>query len=153
MAKPKADRKKVIREVKANLSPIFVIVPKKLKPLREVYQRYSRKPAFFDFKDIDGVKNRLWKISDSNDVKVLLRAFDKQKLVIADGHHRFEISYDYFKNNKGRFKDLNYLMAYVTDDQPGLLILPTHRVLTLKYDLPEVLNRLSVYFGVKKVSA
>lgn len=152
LAKPKADRKKMIAQVKANLSPIFVVVPKPVKLLAGLMKKYTRFKPFITCKDCYGITNRLWKIDQPEEIKKITAAFSKEKLVIADGHHRFEISYDYFRKNKGRFKDLDYLMAFVTDAQKGLLILPTHRVATMDIDLTTLLKRLADKFYLKTVT-
>jgi len=149
LKKPKIDRKRITEAVKANLEPIFVIAPATLKSLHSIYKKYSGNPSFFEFVDAKGVKNRLWKISDQSDIKKICDDFEKARMVIADGHHRFEVSYDYYKRNKGRFKDLNYVMAYITDAQEGLLILPTHRVARVKESSFEPLR---THFHIEDVS-
>lgn len=149
---PKEDRKKIIKAARANLSPIFVIATKPLKALRELYAFYTKKQPFLKFKDDGGIANRVWKISDPEKIKYIIKEIDKSKLVIADGHHRFEISYDYFKKNKNNFKDLNYILAYVTDCQEGLAILPTHRIIKLMEDKESFFKKVSEYFRIKEIS-
>ena len=152
LAAPKKDRKKIIKATKANLSPIFIIATKRLDEFAKIYKTYSKKKPLLKFKDGDNNPNRVWKISDSKDIIKLGRAINKCKLVIADGHHRFEITYDYFKKNKKRFKDLNYILAYVTDCQKGLSIMPTHRVLSIEDKDKEFFGKLDKYFKVQKVT-
>ncbi len=149
---PKKDRKRIIRATKANLSPIFIIATKRLDEFAKTYRIYSKKKPLFKFKDSDNNPNRVWKISDKENITKLGRAINKCKLVIADGHHRFEITYDYFKKNKSRFKDLNYILAYVTDCQKGLNIMPTHRVVTIEDKDKEFFKKLEKYFKVSKVT-
>ena len=152
LKEPKEDRKRMIREVKANLSPIFIIVPRKVNALQDAYARYSKRKPFFRFKDLDGNMNNVWKIADKRDISKICRAIDKEKFVIADGHHRFEVASAYYRNNKGRFKDLNYVLAHIVDSQKGLLILPTHRVVELREDKKELFSKLEEYFEVTRVS-
>ncbi|MDD5195714.1 MAG: DUF1015 domain-containing protein [Candidatus Omnitrophica bacterium] len=152
LSAPKEDRKKIIKEVEANLSPIFVIVPKSLKIFKRVYVAYRAKEAFLDFDDFEGNHNRVWKIQDKKTLDAICKEIDKNKLVIADGHHRFEVSYDYYKNNKEKFDDLNYLLAYVTDEQLGLLILPTHRVVDVPLSDEDFFKKLDTHFLILKVS-
>ncbi len=152
LSAPKKDRKKIIRATKANLSPVFIIAAKRLDEFARIYKIYSGKKPLFRFKDGDNNPNRVWRISDKKDIAKFGRAINKCKLVIADGHHRFEISYDYFKKNKNRFKDLNYILAYVTDCQKGLNIMPTHRVVTIEDKDSEFFKKLEQYFKVKKVT-
>jgi len=134
---PKEDRRKIIKEAKANLSPIFVIADKHSSALSQVYGHYSQRDPFFKIKDGEGNINRIWKISDTEKISNICKSLAESKLVIADGHHRFEISYEYFKENKNRFKNLNYILAYITDRQEGLMILPTHRIVNIE-DKPDI---------------
>lgn len=150
LKKPKADRRKIIRALKTNLSPIFVIVPRKLKILHDLYARYSQRKPFFVFTDFNGIESRIWKISQEKEVREICQNISKNKLIIADGHHRFEVSLDYFYENRGKFRNLNYILAYFTDQQEGLVILPTHRVVEFKNG-KEILEKLKEYFIIKEV--
>ncbi|MBU2103159.1 MAG: DUF1015 domain-containing protein [Candidatus Omnitrophota bacterium] len=149
---PKEDRKRVIKEVEANLSPIFVIAPKKLPEFSRLYAAYRVKRPLFKFKDFEGNENALWKIDNAKHIDAICRAVSASSLVIADGHHRFEISYDYYLHNKDKFPNLNYVLAYVADARDGLLILPTHRVVVLRENVQEAFGKLSVNFTVHRVS-
>lgn len=148
---PKEDRKKIIREVEANLSPIFIMVPKKLKYLHQIYNSYSHKKPFEKFKDLDGNVNMIWKISDKKIIEKICKEIENNKLVIADGHHRFEVSYDYFKKNPGRFKNLNYILAYITDAQDGLVVLPTHRVVSVEDTCAIFSDKIKEHFCVEEI--
>lgn len=150
LSAPKEDRKKVIEAVKANLSPIFVIAPKKIGYFHRLYKQYRRKKPFMKFKDLDGNENLVWKITDKDTIKKICSEINGKNLVIADGHHRFEVAFGYYKRNKGRFKNLNYIMSYITDAQRGLVILPTHRVVSLP-DFDTALKLLSQYFDIKEI--
>jgi uncharacterized protein (DUF1015 family) len=148
---PKEDRKRIIKEVEANLSPIFIITPEPLAMLRDIYKSYRENKPFLKFKDTDGNISRVWKIEDQILAEKICREFNKHKLVIADGHHRFEVSYNYYRKNKRRFKDLNYILAYITDAQEGLVILPTHRIVSVKNITAILGGKLKEYFYIKNV--
>lgn len=152
LSAPKEDRKRMITTVKANLSPIFVIAAKKLKSFHQIHKFYSSKKPLLKFKDQESSQNCVWRIYDDNHIRKITKALDKCKLVIADGHHRFEISYDYFLKNKGKFKDLNYVLAYVTDCQKGLNVLPTHRIVNTALKNDVFFDRLSENFQINEVS-
>lgn len=151
LSAPKEDRKKMIRATRANLSPIFIIAAKRLEVFKEIYELYAEKKPFFSFKDSDNNRNRIWKISNPKQISKITKAIGECKLVIADGHHRFEISYNYFKKNRKRFKDLNYILAYITDCQKGLNILPTHRVVTVLEKDDIFFSKLEKYFDIKEI--
>lgn len=150
LSAPKEDRKKIIEEVKANLSPIFVIAPKKIGYFHRLYKQYHSKKPFMNFKDLDGNGNLVWKITDCDTIKKLCLEVNGKNLVIADGHHRFEVAFGYYKRNKSRFKNLNYIMSYITDSQAGLVVLPTHRVVSVP-DFDAALETLTLYFDIKEI--
>jgi len=151
LKRPKEDRKRIIKAVEANLSPVFVIAARRLDSLQSTYKYYCRQKPFLRFDDYEGNGNRIWKVSDRRRISQIAKAIADSKMIIADGHHRFEISFDYFKKNKNKFKDLNYILAYITDCQKGLNILPIHRVINVK-DKPQIfLKKLRKYFKVMQV--
>jgi len=152
LSAPKEDRRKVIEEVKANLSPIFVIAPKKNNYFHALYRRYRGKKPFMKFKDLDSNENLVWKITDKATIRKICSEVNGKNLVIADGHHRFEVASGYYKRNKGRFKNLNYIMSYITDAQAGLVILPTHRVISVP-DFYAALETLREYFDIKEIKS
>lgn len=148
---PKEDREKIIKSTQTNLSPIFVIANKSLEVSRRIYELHCQKRPFLKFKDSEGVENRVWKIKDRKQIAKICKEIEKCKLVIADGHHRFETSFVYFKKNKARFKDLNYILAYIAGYQKGLIILPTHRVLDIKDREDIFFKKLEKYFTVRPI--
>jgi uncharacterized protein (DUF1015 family) len=149
---PKKDRFHILKEMKANLSPIFVITDKRLCSLKNIHSQYVRKSPFLEFKDFQGIRNRLWRVDDRNAINSLLQEVRRRdKLFIADGHHRFEVAYKYFKLNANRFKGINYILAYITCPSTGLLILPTHRVVKVKESVDQIIKKLSPYFLIKVV--
>jgi uncharacterized protein (DUF1015 family) len=100
--------------------------------LREV--EASEKPVT-ELLDEYGVTHRLWMIADADRVATIQKAMAEQKLVIADGHHRYETSLNF--RNESRTKagkvipDAAYersMMTFVNTQSEGLTILPTHRV-------------------------
>ncbi|MDD5070519.1 MAG: DUF1015 domain-containing protein [Candidatus Omnitrophica bacterium] len=146
----KVDRSKMISEMKANLSPIFVVVPKKLTTLTKTYLVYSKKKPQIQFVDDAKIKNRVWKITDQKTIDDICKEVDKTKLIIADGHHRFEVASSYYQKNKGKFENLNYCVTFLADEQPGLLMLATHRIVNKEGN--EVFKKLDRYFEIELVS-
>lgn len=148
---PRQDRWNILNELKANMSPVFVIAPEKINSLQSIYNRKLTEKPFIEFKDEAGITNRLWRIVGREETRSLSGEMRDSKLFIADGHHRFSVAYDYYCLNRGKYKDLNYTMAYFTDSSPGLLVLPTHRVVNLPGGIEAVRNALSPLFSVKEI--
>jgi len=151
LSAPKKDRFNLLKKIKANLSPIFVISDKNLVSFADIISRFRRKKADMDFYDDKKIRNRVWKISDPELVKALAKEMSRRKLFIADGHHRFSVASQYFKKYGNKYKDLNYMPAYFTDPDSGLLIMPTHRVATVEEKEKDILDKLSAYFEIKEV--
>jgi uncharacterized protein (DUF1015 family) len=89
--------------------------------------------------DEEGVGHRLWQVTARQDVAALCVALRNRPVVIADGHHRYETALT-FRNERrsqnppptaaaGHRLDDFVLMNLVSSDDPGLIILPTHRVI------------------------
>jgi uncharacterized protein (DUF1015 family) len=128
-AGPKKDRYQMLKHFKANLSPIFIITPGKIQALADSCKTYQRRKPLIEFKDFASIENKLWRISNKEMIERIKRGLAHKKLFIADGHHRFEVAHRYFKDNKGKYRKLNYVLAYFTDAESGLLVLPTHRII------------------------
>lgn len=142
--KAKDDRFNVLKEVRANLEPIFIIAPDPVKIIQRLYRRFHKNKPVLSLKDRDNVHHTVWKINKPADIAALTKEFQNKKLVIADGHHRFEVSREYFLEigKKQGISDSNYLMAYFTDCS-ALTVLPTHRVIRLPYSRQRLVELLS----------
>ncbi len=104
-----------------------------------------------------GVLHRVWCITDPKLVKAIQDRMADKKLIIADGHHRYETALNYRNERRQAAKspdpDAPYefgMMTFVNMDSKGLVILPTHRVVFgLKdYDREKFLDRARKYFEV-----
>src|SRR5262249_51503708 len=85
--------------------------------------------------------HRLWVVSDPQKVSAIQSAMADQKLVIADGHHRYETALNYRNERRAEvsFSDPNApyeraMMTFINTRSEGLVILPTHRVVANVYD-------------------
>ena len=103
---PKEGRLRLMREVEAQLEPLFFLYEGE-PPTR----RPDREP------DIEVEGARLWRLPPDG----IQEAFADRQLLIADGHHRYETALAYGP-------DVQVLAVLVSFDDPGLMIFPTHRV-------------------------
>ncbi len=136
-SKVKTERLELIKACKANFSQIFSIFSDQTNVLGLLKDTVNDMPPVFDFKDDAGQRHQLWRITDPSILQKTSDAFNDKKLFIADGHHRYETALNYRKwlmeNNPEFAADhpANYTMMYLCSIQdPGLVILPTHRLLT-----------------------
>ncbi|MEX2716627.1 MAG: DUF1015 domain-containing protein [Candidatus Sigynarchaeum springense] len=152
--KPMEDRLKLMEANKANLEQIFFIYNDKPKIIENIIQKaIAGKPEDEKFTDDDGGVQRLWRVSDKAVIAAIVKEMQKQQCVIADGHHRYKTSAE-FQARHPEIEAARYRMtAFVNSSNPGLLILPTNRILfnIKNVDLEKVLGTLATYFEIERM--
>ena len=132
---PREDRLRLTRATRANLSPIFSLFPDSSGGARETLGQVTGEEPFAEVTDDEGTRNTLWRVSDPDRIAALQGALADAELLIADGHHRYETARVYADEVGGEGDHRYVLMLLVALEDPGLLIFPTHRLLTgLKED-------------------
>jgi uncharacterized protein (DUF1015 family) len=122
---PKEDRLKLTRATRTNLSPIFALFPDP----NAVAERATEQIAGTDpFASVDG--ETLWRSTDDDLIAELQMALADAELLIADGHHRYETARVYAEEVGGEGEHRYVLMLLCALSDPGLLVFPTHRLLT-----------------------
>ncbi len=157
----KEDRLKLIRQVKANLSPIFVIFADKKKVVSQSLLPYIKnKVPFISIVDDEKTSHKLWRIDDPELLKKVQEKMEKENIFIADGHHRYEVACAWREEMKKKTasfsgqESFNYVLAYFTNiDILGLTVLPIHRLVKLdnRPDMTAFNAKLNVYFSVEEV--
>lgn len=122
--------------VKANLSQIFALYADDTGKLQEILAAQRRQPTRLSFRDQDQKLHRVWAISEPAPLAEIRQVMSDNWALIADGHHRYETCLAYQQMRQQRAPQasgeawFNFAMLYLTDiHDPGLTILPTHRVL------------------------
>ena len=123
-AAPKADRLALLRATCANLEAIFLLAPDPDGALATRLAAVARRPPAARA-ELDGVALRLWVVAGA-EAEGLAAAASRHQLYIADGHHRYETAVAYARENPRADRVLALVVA-ATD--PGLVILPTHRII------------------------
>ena len=132
LAKPKADRLELLRATRSHYEQLFLLYEDagQIDSLLTT----SEKPVI-DVVDEYGVIHRVWQISDPEVIASVQNAMSDKKLVIADGHHRYETALNFRNECREAAKDKNrdapyefVMLTFVNMNDPGLLVLPTHRV-------------------------
>ena len=122
---PKEDRLRLTRATRTNLSPIFSLFP----DADGIAERAVGQIAGGDpFAAVDG--DTLWRSSDEDLIAELQMALADAELLIADGHHRYETARVYADEVGGEGEHRYVLMLLCALSDPGLLVFPTHRLLT-----------------------
>jgi uncharacterized protein (DUF1015 family) len=130
----KEDRLKLLTAIRVNTSSIFGLYPGSHPELDRVRARAAARPALIDVTDDLGIRNELRAIDEPGEIAAIQRALAAPQLLIADGHHRYETALNYRRQrraaeNPAAPQSYDYtMMTLVASDDPGLVILPTHRV-------------------------
>ena len=132
LSKPKADRLNLLRATQSHFGQIFMLYS---DPAAEIDAALRQSgPPTAEVRDEYDVLHRMWKISDPGVIQAVQAKMADKKLIIADGHHRYETALNYrneMRKQAGARASEPYervMMTFVNMDAPGLVILPTHRV-------------------------
>ncbi len=155
MPKHKADRLALMQACGANFSPIFGLYS---DPERQIdhllLNAVQDAPGSINFTDEMGLGHRLWVITDKALVEQVQQLMQEQRIFIADGHHRYETALNYARQNPDKPAACYIMMTLVNLYDPGLVILPTHRlVVESKVDNQQLLANLQEDFVVEKTTA
>jgi uncharacterized protein (DUF1015 family) len=159
LAKPKQDRLNLLRATGAQFEQLFMVYR---DPLNEMDELLPTKAApDIDVRDEYEVQHRLWRVSDRETIIRIVGLMAAKKVIIADGHHRYETAQDYRDERRaaaprqGEAPCDYAIMTFVNMDAPGLVILPTHRVVSglAGFDKDLFLRSAFPYFTVEQASA
>ena len=135
---PKEDRLRLTRATRANLSPIFSLFADRDGAATVALDRATAGEPFAAVADHEGTLNTVWRVTE--EIGSLQDALASAELLIADGHHRYETARVYAEEIGGEGDHRYVLMLLCSLSDPGLLVFPTHRLLTgLKDDTPKQL--------------
>ena len=134
----KIDRLHLLEACKANFSPIWSLYSDPQGEVMGLLERAIKgKSATIDFRDDEGFRQQLWGVTDPAVLKQAVDAMRSKPLFIADGHHRYETALNYQKLRRqqaglpnGQHSYDAVLMLLTALEDPGLTVLPTHRVTT-----------------------
>ena len=137
MPGPKADRLKLFRATAMNLSPILALYPDEESTIQNKLDAVVGRALPLEATDHLGVVNRFWPVTDQHAVSAVTGLMGPRPVFIADGHHRYETALRYLEERRqaGDVRDheapANFvLMMLVGMSDPGLIVLPTHRLVS-----------------------
>ncbi|MRR14501.1 DUF1015 domain-containing protein, partial [archaeon] len=152
---PKLDRLRLMNEVRMNFSSVFGIYSDPKKTI-EVKIRPSLGAPDVEF-DLQKETHRLWIISDVRVIDQIIKLILNRKILIADGHHRYETARTYRDRmraatgkNDGN-QSFDFIQMYLSNKDEGMTILPSHRVVPdsmgvglvdLEYRIKEIFNMI-----------
>ena len=154
LSAPKADRIELLRQTRVQTGQLFLLYDDPARAVDNLLEETARKSTPLEMTDEYGVIHRLWPVSDPAFIQRIQAATKDKKLVIADGHHRYETALN--MRNEGRAKSGNSdahaayefaMMTFINTHSKGLTILPTHRVVSLaNFDFEKFRKAMAPYF-------
>jgi uncharacterized protein (DUF1015 family) len=159
---PKADRLNLFRATGMNLSPVFGLFPDQGNESASIFNQAVGNCPPLEATDHLGVIHRVWQITDQKVIARLTGLMGPKPIFIADGHHRYETGLRYLEERRAandpqavqRDGAANFiLMMLVSMSDPGLIILPTHRLVS---GMPPITSEqlrehLSEHFHLEKI--
>jgi len=125
---PKKDRTELLRHTKAHFGQIYMLYPDPDMAVDRLLTEAARNPPSATVTDEHGTIHQIWKIADPELTAKIQQLMSDKKLLIADGHHRYETALA-FKNANPQLADAaRVMMTFVNMHSPGLKILATHRL-------------------------
>ena len=168
LSKPKSDRLNLLRATRAHFGQIFMLYSDPAQTVERILFTNNSAPEI-EVTDEYGVSHRVSKISDPNTINIVAGAMENKKLIIADGHHRYETALNYSREHapatapnternsyaipQPPYPEAATMMTFVNMDSEGLVILPTHRVVFgLENYAPSVfLDRARPFFEIQEL--
>jgi len=170
LSKPKSDRLNLLKATRAHFGQIFMLYSDPAGSVEKTLYDGSGTPDA-EVTDEYGVLHRLWRVSDPAAIRLLATAMADKKLIIADGHHRYETALNYAKEHgaatptknehstsqlpQPAYPEAAVMMTFVNMDSDGLVILPTHRVVhdLVRFDAKAFLVAAEEFFTVQPLRA
>jgi len=164
-AGPKIDRLNLTRATETYFGNIFMLYPDLENKIDSIFDGAIQRSADIEAKELHekDVLHQVWVVTDPDVIsQVNAEMEDKTNLIIADGHHRYETALNYQAEMQAKNPEadpnagFNYRMtAMVSMSNPGLTILPTHRLIFdyqyLTFD--EIITRSDPFFNIEKLDS
>ena len=148
---PKEDRLRLTRATRANLSPIFSLFPDDGDEVWKTLEPATAAEPFGSATDTDGTVTTLWRCADADVISTVHDALADRELLIADGHHRYETARVYADEVGGEGEHSYTLMFLCSMSDPGLAVLPTHRLIKQAGDLEALRSAIERSFATRPV--
>ena len=151
---PKKDRLELLRHTRTQFEQIFMLYEDPEQRIDHVLEEIARRKTDIQIKDEYGVEHAMWIVTDHEKIRFIQGQMEDKKLIIADGHHRYETGLAYRDEKSGEKGSDRMPMCFFNLNSPGLTILPTHRVLSnlADFDAAAFFDRASEFFDRVDVS-
>jgi len=152
----RSERLKLLRACRANFSQVFMVFRDRDQEVPPLVEGAFAEPPLLEFGDEEGVEHQLWRLHERETQENLARILAGKRFIIADGHHRYETALT-FSREGAKEEDVGWPGRYVSvamvrAEDPGLVILPVHRLVReVSLHLEETVRKLEGFFDVRLV--
>lgn len=161
LAKPKADRCNLLQATRTHSGQLFMIYEDAANEVEDIIcASVANREADENVVDEYGVENLLWRIDNPEVIRRVVAAMRDKPLFIADGHHRYETAREYRDACRANSTDRNaphefVMMTLVNMNSPGLVVLPTHRVVfgVEGFDAEKLTRQLQEFCELKRTTS
>jgi len=155
---PKEDRLRLLRACRVNFSSILALYDDRDQAVRKSLEQARSGSPPLETATLNGEKHSVYRIDDAAAQATIARLFENKTIYVIDGHHRYETALNYLKERKshkrrwsGEEGENFVLAALVTHDDPGLVVMPTHRLLAGTISPTELVRRLREVFAFEEL--
>lgn len=148
---PKLDRLELTRHTHAHFGQLFMLYDDPKAAVDRLLDQVAVELPLISLEDEFGTTHRIWRICRSSNMAEIQASMLDKKLMIADGHHRYETALTYSRENPCLSGANRVMMTFVNMRTPGLVVLATHRVFDSlpTFDRSNLLLRLNNHFEVQ----
>lgn len=152
---PKQDRMELLKLTRTHCGQLFMLYPDPEARVEQLLDESVQEAPLAEVRDEYGAIHRLWRIEDAERIARIQELMHDKRLLIADGHHRYETALAFFRQNPGLPGADRAMMTFVNLYSPGLKILATHRLVTglERFDAAEFIARASESFRLQRLAS
>jgi uncharacterized protein (DUF1015 family) len=160
LAKPKQDRLDLLRATLADTGLVFMLYSDPRGEIESMLDLLTALPPDMTALDLNQERNRLWTVDEPDGIAAVSQAMSDKTVIIADGHHRYEVALAFRKETtpkipkEKRLELYGYkLMSFVRLESEGISILPIHRLIHSipEFDAVDFLRRLTRFFAIQEL--
>jgi uncharacterized protein (DUF1015 family) len=152
---PKADRMELLRHTQVQTGQLFMLYDDRARTIDTYLEEIARTPTLLELHDEFDVTHRLWPVNDLAFIRRIQAAMADKKIIIADGHHRYETALNFRNECRTKLGKTDpraaydfAMMTFINSHSRGLTILPTHRLIrnVANFDFERFRKALAPFF-------
>jgi uncharacterized protein (DUF1015 family) len=144
------DRYELMKSTQANTGQIFMSYRDKEKIVETIARDYNNKEPIVNI-NIDGIKYKIWRLIDNNEIDSIKEMMKDKKVIIADGHHRYKTAFQYAQDYPEKYGSDKVMVTFVNAYNKGMSVLPTHRIIhNQEISKNHLLDKISHLFTVQE---